>query len=130
MAGVDDSDERKANIGSPNPVHWQRESKPASAAAGIERDVRVAEFSERMRIQGCDDRRRISCLRSQAAWVELKLIHRMQPSELVGQRQLCGGFNLYSRIQVVETEAQLSNLRERLLAHGVRFGARASVGKW
>ena len=41
-----------------------------------------------------------------------------------------GRFNLYSSIQVAETEAELSNLRGRLLAHGVRFDARASVGEW
>ena len=41
-----------------------------------------------------------------------------------------GRFNLYSKIQVVETEAQLSNVRDRLLAHGVRFDARTSVGEW
>lgn len=41
-----------------------------------------------------------------------------------------GRFNLYSRIRVAETEAELSNLRGLLLAHGVRIDAHASVGEW
>lgn len=41
-----------------------------------------------------------------------------------------GRFNLYSSIQGSQTETGLSNLSGLLLAHGVRFDARASVGEW
>ena len=41
-----------------------------------------------------------------------------------------GRFNLYGRIKIAETETELSNLRRRLLARGVRFDARASVDEW